>query len=91
MAKKSFKFKLFGSIFFIGVIALLAWFLLTEENIAILRSVFIHDMTNEQIQDKLSDLGIRGYITISVLSMLQVVLTFVPSEPTQVLAGLAFG
>lgn len=91
MAKKSFKFKLFGSIFFVGVIALLSWFLLTEENIAILRSVFIHDMTNEQIQDKLSDLGIRGYITISVLSMLQVVLTFVPSEPTQVLAGLAFG
>lgn len=76
----------------VGIVALLGWFLLTEENIAILKYVFNNDhLTNEQIQDILGNLGIRGNITVSILSMLQVVLTFLPSEPAQVLSGMAYG
>ena len=91
MIKKSTKFKILSAIFFLVVLVLLAWFLLTKENIDIIVSVFKHDMTNDQIQERLSDLGIRGYITVSILSLLQVVLTFLPAEPAQVLAGLTFG
>ena len=36
-------------------------------------------------------LGIRGYATISILAMLQVVFTFLPAEPVQVISGIAFG
>lgn len=89
---KATKIKLLLVIAFFVVLILLGWFLLTEENVDIIVCVFKNDdLTNEQIQDKLSQLGIRGNITIAVLSMLQVVLTFLPSEPTQVLAGLTYG
>jgi len=91
-AKKGLRIKAILTFAFLGVVALLGWFLFTEENIAIIKSVFSNDsLTNEQIQDMLGNLGIRGNITISILSMLQVVLTFLPSEPTQVLAGLTYG
>ena len=90
--KKSLRLKIILAIAFAGIVVLLGWFLLTEENIDIIVSVFTNDdLTNEEIQDRLSNLGIRGNITISILSMLQVILTFVPSEPTQVLAGMAYG
>jgi len=89
---KSLLIKTLLCIGFVGIVILLAMFLMTEENIHIIKTVFTNDkLTNEQIQDELGNLGIRGYITISILSMLQVILTFVPSEPTQVLAGLTFG
>jgi uncharacterized membrane protein YdjX (TVP38/TMEM64 family) len=91
MTKKGIKFKLLCILGILGVVALLGWFLLTKENIEIIKSVFIQDMTTEEIQERLSDLGIRGYATISILSMMAVVFTFVPSEPIQVISGLAFG
>ena len=90
--KKGLKIKAILTVAFLGIVALLGWFLLTDENIAILKYVFNNDdLTNEQIQDVLGNLGIRGNITISILSMLQIVLTFLPSEPVQVLAGLTYG
>ena len=79
---------LFG---FIILLALLLLLLLSGGNLEIIKSVFIVDYTNDQIQDKLSDLGFRGWITVVILSMLQVVIPFLPAEPVQVLAGLAFG
>ncbi len=91
MTKKGIKFKLLCILGILGVIALLGWFLLTKENIEIIKSVFKQDMTTEEIQERLNGLGIRGYATISILSMMAVVFTFVPSEPIQVISGLAFG
>ncbi len=90
--KKATKIKLLLVFAFLGILVLLGWFVLTEENVDIIISVLRNDnLTNDQIQDRLGELGIRGNITISILSMLQIVLTFLPSEPTQVLAGLTYG
>ena len=89
--KKSTKLKIFSMIGFSILFVLLMWFLLSDENVAIFKSVFVDDITKEEVQDRLSELGIRGYVTVAVLAMLQVVMTFLPAEPVQVMAGLAFG
>ena len=69
----------------------LAVFLFSGENFDLLKSIFAEKHTNDELQEKLADFGIRGYITIAILAMLQVVLPFLPAEPVQVIAGIAFG
>ncbi len=76
---------------FTVLFALLMWFLLSGGNLELLRSIFDGKHSRDEIRDKLAQFGVRGYVTIVVLSMLQVVLTFLPAEPVQVLAGLTFG
>ena len=73
------------------LLVLLFWFMFSGENRVLLESLIHNDFSNEELQDKLKDFGVRGYITISALSMLQVVCTFLPAEPAQMLAGLTFG
>ncbi|MBQ4510182.1 MAG: VTT domain-containing protein [Clostridia bacterium] len=70
---------------------LLAIFLFSGDNFILLKSIFAEKHTNEELQEKLGDFGIKGYITIAILSMLQVTLPFLPAEPVQVIAGIAFG
>lgn len=89
--KKINKVKLFATLSLVPIIFLLGLFLLTGENIEILKTVFSKDLTNEEIQEHLSGFGIRGQITISILAMLQVVIAVLPAEPVQVIAGLTFG
>ncbi len=69
----------------------LAFFLFSGENFTLLKSIFAEEHTNEELREKLADFGIRGYITIGILSMLQVALPFLPAEPVQVIAGISFG
>ena len=71
--------------------ALLALFLFSGDNLDLLRSLFAEKHTNEELQEKLRQFGIKGYVTIAILSMMQIVLPFLPAEPVQVVAGLAFG
>lgn len=85
------KRKIVAAVLVVVIAFLLVWFLLSDENLAIIRSIFRDDLDGEAAQDRLSDLGIRGYLTISIMSLLQVVLTVIPSEPIEVLSGLAFG
>jgi uncharacterized membrane protein YdjX (TVP38/TMEM64 family)/1-acyl-sn-glycerol-3-phosphate acyltransferase len=66
-------------------------FLFYGDNFEILRSIFLEEHTKEELQDKLKDFGLKGYITISILAMLQIVMTFLPAEPIQVIAGITFG
>ena len=70
---------------------LLAVFLFSGDNLDLLKSIFAEKHTNEELQEKLGDFGIKGYVTIAILAMLQVVLPFLPAEPIQVIAGIAFG
>lgn len=88
---RSKKLKLFSLLAMLPVVFLLGLFLFTEENVEILRKIFTHEMTNDQIQEHLAGLGIRGQITVSILAMLQVVIVVLPAEPVQVLAGLTYG
>ena len=70
---------------------LLAIFLFSGDNFILLKKIFLEEHTNEELQDLLNDFGIKGYVTITVLSMLQVILPFLPAEPVQVIAGIVFG
>lgn len=89
--KKTTKVKIFSIISFAVFFFLLMLFLLSKENIEIIKSVFSDEVSSDEVHDVLLGLGIRGYATVSILAMLQVVLTFLPAEPVQVIAGLAFG
>ena len=84
------KKKWIAAIAMIPVLFLLASYLLTSENIEIIRTVFSADMTGDQAQEHLSGLGIRGQVTIAIMAMLQVVLAFLPAEPVQIVAGLVY-
>lgn len=90
MNKKT-KIKLAAAAGFVILFALLMWFLFSGGNFELLRSIFLEEHTRDELRDKLADFGVRGYVTIAVLSMLQVVMTFLPAEPVQVLAGVTFG
>ena len=90
MSKKT-KVKIIAIVGFFVLFALLMWFLFSGGNYELLRSVFLEEHTREELRDKLADFGVRGYVTIAVLSMLQIVMTFLPAEPVQVLAGVTFG
>jgi len=89
--KKSTKVKIYSIIGFAVFFFLLMIFLLSKENIEIIKSVFSDEVSSDEIHDRLRELGIRGYATVSILAMLQVVFTFLPAEPVQVISGLAFG
>lgn len=88
--KKINKKKWIAAVAIIPVLLILASYLLTAENIDIIRTVFSADMTGDEIQDHLSGLGIRGQVTIAILAMLQVVVAFLPAEPVQIVAGLVY-
>lgn len=66
-------------------------FLFSGDNYKIVAEIFKEDVTKEEVRESLSSLGWKGYITIGILAMLQVVLTFLPAEPVQVMAGVSFG
>ncbi len=92
MIERKTKFKICSFAFVLLILAGLVWLLLSDKgNYQIIKSVFTNDLSTEEIQETLRELGIRGYATIAVLSMLQVIFTFMPSEPTQVISGAAFG
>lgn len=91
MIKKSLKIKGIVLLSFIIVLAFVLMLLLSGGNLGIIKSVFAPNLTNDQIQDTLSELGFRGWATVVILSMFQVIIPFLPAEPVQVLAGLAFG
>ncbi len=93
MAEKSKnkRLKIWLALAFVGIFIGLMIFLFSGDNLLILKSLFRDDISRDELRSALSNLGWKGYITIGVLSMLQVVFTFVPSEPVQVLSGMSFG
>lgn len=91
MINQNKRMKLLAILTLFILMLLLTVFLFSGENFDLLISMFDKNCTNEQLLEKLGDFGIKGYVTVTVLSLLQVVFTFLPAEPAQVLAGLAFG
>lgn len=89
--KNKFKIKIFTVVGFIVLLVLLMLFLFSGENYNVIKLVASGDFSQEELKDALASLGWRGYITFGVLAMIQVVLTFLPSEPVEVLTGIAFG
>ena len=91
LIKQKTKFKILATLLFLSLLLLLTVFLFSGKNYDLVRSMFLEEHTNEELIEKLDDFGIKGYVTVTVLAMLQVVFAFLPAEPVQVLAGLAFG
>ena len=79
MLSKKTKFRILASALVIIITVLLLWMFLSGGNFELLKSVFSDDLSRDEIRERLSELGIRGYITVAVLAMLQVVFTFLPA------------
>lgn len=88
---KKTKIKIISTVAFLAILTGLMFLLLSGGNLQIIKNLFKKDITKEEVRYLLSSLGFRGYVTIGVLSMLQVVFTFLPAEPVQVMAGVSFG
>ena len=92
MQKRSGKEKLCIGLVFILILALVVAFVLTGNNRELTKQVVKSGSTSrEQLDELTASLGIGGYATIVLLSMLQTLCPFLPSEPVQVLAGVAYG
>ena len=91
MITKKTRLKILTYILLPIVLSLLLWMCFSGGNFEIVKSVFTDNLTNEEVHERLINLGIRGYATIVILAMLQVVFAFLPAEPVQVIAGVAFG
>ena len=89
--QSSTKKKVIALVAFILVFISLLVFLFYGENFDVLKEIFNTNATKDKIQASIGKLGIRAYIVVFVLSMMQVILTFVPAEPLHVIAGISFG
>ncbi len=89
--KAQTKQKIYIAFGLVAFLVLLMLFMFSGDNFDLLKNILKNDLSKEQLRDKLNDFGWRGYITVTVLSALQVVCAFLPAEPIQVLAGLTFG
>jgi len=89
--KSTKKIKIIAGIMFVVVFCLLLVFLFSGDNFDVLKEMFRAGATKEDVQNSIEKLGIRSYIVVAVLAMLQVVFTFVPAEPLHVVAGISFG
>ena len=88
---KNTKIKIVAIIFTILATAGLIWFMISGDNQIIINQLFSADLNQEQFVELIRGFGIRGSITLSLLSMLQVVIPFMPEEPVQVLTGMGYG
>ena len=83
--------KIYIAVGFMAVFALLLWVALSGGNWELLKSLLVKDLSNEELAEQLKGFGWRGYTVITALATLQVLCTFLPAEPVQVLAGFTFG
>ena len=89
--KKRLTTKILASVGLLAILVLLGCLMLGGGNFELLKSAIKNEYTTEELRDLLRGFGWRGYITIVVLAMLQIVIPVLPAEPVQVLAGVTFG
>ena len=89
--KKETKYRLFMTLGWIIFAALLLLFVFSGDNFELLKSIFLENLSEEELSQRLRGFGWQGYVTVTVLSALQVVCACLPAEPIQVLGGLTFG
>ena len=91
MTSKRSKLKFILMLCAVIAVILLAFVVLSGGNFHLLKSMFIEGRSSDELKAELDDIKVRGFVIVSILSALQVVMTFLPAEPAQVLAGVAFG
>lgn len=85
--KKTWPFAILVAVLLMALIV----FAFSGSNGKILKNLLTEEFTNEELQEQLMEFGWRGYIVIAALATLQVICSFLPAEPVQVLAGFTFG
>ncbi len=85
------KAKIWTGIIFVAIFVGLMFFLLSGGNLKLIIELFNDDVTKAEVRETFNLLGLRAHITLAILSMLQVVFTFLPAEPVQVVSGIGFG
>ena len=85
------KLKIFTALTFFVLFIGLVFFLLSDGEIEILKTVFTRGITKEEVRESLLQFGWKGYITLGIFSALQVLFAFLPAEPVQVISGISFG
>lgn len=91
MKSRETKIRIYTTLGTLLSLVLLLVFLFWGENFELLKSLFTDDLSREELQQRLSDFGFRGYVTLAVLNMVQLVCTFLPSQPVQILSGITYG
>ncbi len=89
--KKSLKIKILSIVLTMLAVAGLFWFMFSGDNRIIVKQLFSADLNQEEFVELIRSFGFRGSITLSILSMMQVLIPFMPEEPVQVLAGMGYG
>ena len=85
------KWKIIAILTFVLILIGLVFFLFSGDNFGLLKEIFNTNATKEEIRNSISKLGVRSYIVVFVLAMVQVVFTFIPAEPLHVVSGISFG
>lgn len=89
--KKSTALKVTVGIVFVCLFFLMLVFLFWGENATLTKALFTGDISGEEYQERISSFHLTDYLIVAFLAMLQVVFTFLPAEPVQVIAGISFG
>lgn len=89
--KKVSKTKIIVAVVGVLLLAGIFAFLLIGENFQLFKEFFREGITQEEIREIAQSFGWRGIVSVGLLSMLQVVLMFLPAEPVQVVAGVSYG
>lgn len=90
MAKSKLAKKIITALILLALLAGLLALLFSGDNEQIIYDIF-SGAPLEQILAEVQSLGWRGMVVFGVLSMLQVVVAFLPAEPVQVLSGISYG
>lgn len=72
-------------------IASIAMFLCTGDSQQIIHDLFDKNVSGEDVAQEFVDSGWKGVCLIGLLTLLQMLLPFMPAEPVQVVAGLTYG
>ena len=78
----------FGLVIFVTLLSL---FIFSKDNLALIKGVFFEDLSQDELREKFDIFDWHDYVTVIALAALQVICTFLPAEPVQVLSGLSFG
>ena len=89
--EKAKKIKIISVFAFILFFLTLIVFLFSGKNFEFLKEIFNTNASKEDVRNAIGKLGIRSYIVVALLAMVQVVFTFIPAEPLHVISGISFG
>ena len=90
-SKKNKLVKIISLTFIVLAVLGLFVFMFSGDNFLIIKGLFDKNVSSEELYDLVKNMGFRGAVPLVLLCMMQVILTFLPAEPAQVLSGMCYG